>query len=39
LKNAIRKFRGEFEEFIRRTNPSGYMLTEAVPALEIAGAH
>jgi len=33
IKNAIRKFRGEFEEYIKRTNPNGYMVTEAVPAL------
>jgi NADH-quinone oxidoreductase subunit F len=39
IKNAIRKFRPEFEEYIKRTNPSGYMVTEAVPALETAGAH
>jgi NADH-quinone oxidoreductase subunit F len=39
MKNAIRKFRGEFEEYIKRTNPTGYMVTDAVPALELAGAH
>lgn len=39
MKNAIRKFRGEFEEYIKRTNPSGYMETRAVPALQLAGAH
>jgi NADH-quinone oxidoreductase subunit F len=39
MKNAIRKFRGEFEDYIKRTNPSGYMETRAVPALELAGAH
>jgi len=33
LKNAIRKFRSEFEEYVQRTNPSGYQLTDAVPAL------
>ena len=33
IKNAIRKFRGEFEDYIKRTNPTGYMVTEAVPAL------
>ena len=37
IKNAIRKFRGEFEEYIKRTNPQGYMVTEAVPALAIVG--
>jgi NADH-quinone oxidoreductase subunit F len=34
IKNAIRKFRGEFEEYIRRTHPAGYAETRAVPALE-----
>ena len=29
IKNAIRKFRGEFEEYIKRTNPDGYMVTDA----------
>ena len=33
IKTAIRKFRGEFEEFIRRTNPSGYMETRPVETL------
>ena len=28
IKNAIRKFRGEFEDYIKRTNPGGY----AVPS-------
>ncbi|MEX2559790.1 MAG: NADH-quinone oxidoreductase subunit NuoF [Pirellulales bacterium] len=32
IKNAIRKFRDEFADYIRRTNPSGYMVTQAVPA-------
>ena len=27
IKNAIRKFRGEFEEYLQRTNPGGYLLT------------
>jgi NADH-quinone oxidoreductase subunit F len=39
MKNAIRKFRGEFEEYIKRTNPEGYMETDPVPILEIIGAH
>jgi NADH-quinone oxidoreductase subunit F len=40
LKNAIQKFRPELEEYIRRTNPQGYMITEPVPAIEEpAGAH
>jgi len=33
IKNAIRKFRLEFEDFIRRTNPQGYLATHPVPAL------
>ena len=32
LKNAIRKFRGEFEQTIKTTNPSGYAETNPVPA-------
>ncbi len=39
IKNALKKFRGDFEEYIKRTNPTGYMVTEAVPALETAGHH
>jgi NADH-quinone oxidoreductase subunit F len=39
MKNAIRKFRGEFEEYIRRTNPGGYMTTEAVAALPVLAGH
>jgi NADH-quinone oxidoreductase subunit F len=39
IKNAIRKFRGEFEDYIKRTNPRGYMVTEAVEALPILTAH
>jgi NADH-quinone oxidoreductase subunit F len=39
IKNAIRKFRGEFEDHIKRTNPSGYAVTEPVPAVELVGAH
>ncbi len=33
IKNAIRKFRQEFEDYIKETNPTGYTVTEAVPAL------
>ena len=33
LKNAIRKFRDEFEEYIRQSNPEGYAATEPVLAL------
>jgi NADH-quinone oxidoreductase subunit F len=39
IKNAIRKFRGEFEDFIRTSNPTGYMFTEAVPALPLVTLH
>ncbi len=39
IKNAIRKFRQEFEDFIRQSNPKGWMETQAVPALEIVGSH
>jgi NADH-quinone oxidoreductase subunit F len=37
LKNTIRKFRDELEEYIKRTNPDGYDVTEAVSALQIVG--
>ena len=33
IKNAIRKFRDEFEDYIRRTNPAGYGVTEPVAAM------
>ena len=39
MKNAIRKFRGEFEEYIKSTNPDGYLETNPVPVWEIIGAH
>jgi NADH-quinone oxidoreductase subunit F len=39
IKNAIRKFRGEFEEYIKRTNPTGYMVTDAVRALPVLAHH
>ncbi len=39
LKNAINKFRGEFESYVRRTNPDGYMVEDAVVALESVDAH
>lgn len=39
IKNTIRKFRGEFEEYIQRTNPTGYMETSAVPALVELSTH
>jgi NADH-quinone oxidoreductase subunit F len=34
IKNAIGKFRDEFEDHVRRTNPGGYMVTEPVEAME-----
>jgi NADH-quinone oxidoreductase subunit F len=36
IKNAIRKFRGEFEQHIRRTNPQGYNETKPVAAFDAA---
>lgn len=36
IKNAIRKFRDEFEDYIKRTNPDGYDQSEPVPALDWA---
>lgn len=39
IKNAIRKFRDEFADYIRRTNPAGYQETSPVPMLELATAH
>jgi NADH-quinone oxidoreductase subunit F len=39
IKNAIRKFRGEFEEYIKRTNPGGYQVTEPVAALPVLAGH
>jgi NADH-quinone oxidoreductase subunit F len=39
IKNAIRKFRSEFEEYIRTTNPAGYAVVDAVPALPILAHH
>ncbi|MDP6445088.1 MAG: NADH-quinone oxidoreductase subunit NuoF [Pirellulaceae bacterium] len=39
IKNAIRKFRGEFEEHIKRTNPDGYNETEPAPAMELLDIH
>ena len=39
MKNAIRKFRDEFEQYIKTTNPDGYLETDPVPALEVIGVH
>jgi NADH-quinone oxidoreductase subunit F len=35
IKNAITKFRDEFEHYIKQTNPTGYGETHPVPALEL----
>ncbi|MFZ5828784.1 MAG: NADH-quinone oxidoreductase subunit NuoF [Planctomycetota bacterium] len=35
IKTAIRKFRDEFESYIKRTNPRGYQTTRPVPALHV----
>jgi NADH-quinone oxidoreductase subunit F len=37
IKNALKKFRGEFEDYIKRTNPTGYANSEPVEALEVVG--
>jgi NADH-quinone oxidoreductase subunit F len=39
LKNCIKKFRPELEDFIKRTNPAGWMETNPVPALELQTIH
>lgn len=39
IKNAIRKWRDEFEDYIRTTNPSGYMEREPVPAMQLVSLH
>jgi NADH-quinone oxidoreductase subunit F len=39
LKNAIRKFRDEFVDYIRRSNPRGCDRVEPVPALALGTAH
>jgi len=38
IKTAIRKFRQEFEDFIRRTNPQRFMVTQPVPARELVSS-
>ena len=35
MKNAIRKFREEFEEYIKRSNPQGFMQTEPAMSLDV----
>lgn len=39
LKNGIKKFRGELEEYIKTTNPKGYLETKPVPALVQLATH
>jgi NADH-quinone oxidoreductase subunit F len=39
IKNAIRKFRDEFESYLQLSNPGGYRSTDPVPALEVLGRH
>lgn len=39
IKNAIRKFRDEFEQYIKTTNPDGYLETQPVPAMDFLQAH
>jgi len=39
IKNAIRKFRDEFEDYIRTSNPNGYEVTDPVMALPILQTH
>ena len=39
MKNAIRKFRDEFEAFIRETNPDGCDETSPVPAIDFQASH
>ena len=40
MKNAIRKFRGEFEEYVKLTNPDGYAQTNPARAMDIlSGLH
>lgn len=34
IKTAIRKFREELEDYIKRTNPTGYKTRRPVPALD-----
>jgi NADH-quinone oxidoreductase subunit F len=39
IKNVIRKFRSEFEDYIRQTNPEGCKEKSAVRALEVLELH
>jgi NADH-quinone oxidoreductase subunit F len=37
IKNAIKKYRQEFEDYVKRTNPSGYASAEPAESLELVG--
>jgi NADH-quinone oxidoreductase subunit F len=39
MKNCIKKFRPELEEYIKRTNPGGWMESKPVPALDLVEIH
>ena len=39
LKNCIKKYRGELEEYIKRTNPDGWAETQPVRALQLLSIH
>jgi NADH-quinone oxidoreductase subunit F len=39
IKNCIKKFRPELEDYIKRTNPSGWAETKPAEALELATIH
>ena len=39
IKNCIKKFRPELEAFIKKTNPTGYAESKAVPAMELLAVH
>jgi NADH-quinone oxidoreductase subunit F len=39
IKNCIKKFRPELEQYIKATNPSGWMETRPVPAMQLESIH
>ena len=39
IKNTIKKFRDECEDYVKRTNPTGWMVNEPVPALANVNGH
>jgi NADH-quinone oxidoreductase subunit F len=39
IKNTLGKFRAELEEYIKETNPDGWMESEPVEAMEMGGVH